>query len=213
MLSAKHYDPGEPPAPTHNEKTYFVEQRGIPIENLYLLRGDDGVTFENIKKAIRSIAEKSDENDLVFVFLGAHGYKGYICIHENETSTIYYLPYEKLDKELDKIKCKAMVIHISACYSGSAIPYLKEDNRVIVTDASAEREAGGSVNLFGIVPCINKSLSECISVYPLEMDKNYDNLITVKEIFDYWKSRLSEHNPQLYNPNNLAEKIYMGMIK
>ena len=215
VLSAKHLNPGDPPRPTVHEKTYFVEQRGIPIKNLYLLRGDDGVTFENIKKAIRSIAEKSDENDLVFVFLGAHGYKGYICIRENETSTDYYLPYEKLDKELDKIKCKMMVVYIDACFSGSAIPYLKEDNRVIVTTASKDRMGGGSLNLLGRVPPPppNKPVPwdpNQVGVYPSEMDKNCDGFVSLKEVFEYWKPRLNKQDPQLYNPD-LAEKIYMGV--
>ena len=112
-----------------------------------------------------------------------------------------------------------MVVYIDACYCGSAIPYLKEDNRVIVTTASKERKAKGSLNLLGRIPPPppNKPVPwdpNQVGVYPSEMDKNCDGFVSLKEVFDYNThkkgSLLSKQDPQLYNPD-LAEKIYMGV--
>jgi len=47
-----------------------------------------------------------------------------------------------LDNELDKLDSEAVGIVIDACYSGSAIPHLQQDGRVIVTSSRGNETAG-----------------------------------------------------------------------
>ena len=111
----------------------------------------------------------STENDIVLIYIVTDGSVGRFHIHENE-----YMTYWRLNLEINKIKAKAITIVIDTCHSGSAIPFLKKENRIIITackqnELTVEYDARFNLALQGFS----------------DYEGNNDDLISVEEIFNY----------------------------
>lgn len=99
---------------------FFVEKEKIPAENVFLLVGnwEDGATPSNFEEAVSRVAQRSDAESLVFVFLSGHGGgdppvmwfadgKGY----EVGDS----LRYTEIGEVLNEIECKEMLVGVFSC--------------------------------------------------------------------------------------------------
>jgi hypothetical protein len=114
-------------------------------DHIKLLTGN--VTKIDVFQGIKWLIDNVNESDTVLICLDDHGMKNYFCLD----STIFNKGrfwYWQLGRELNKIDCGAMVIVISACYSGSAIPFLKQKNRVIMTSSSPYDASGNFIEGF-----------------------------------------------------------------
>lgn len=78
--------------------------------------------LNSIRNAIQQIAGLADQDDICMYFHSSHGSEG----------GAHGVGYSQLDEALDKVISNVVVI-INACHSGSAIPYLKQTHRVILT--------------------------------------------------------------------------------
>lgn len=122
--------PGLVPYVIEEPTQFFVKKGKVSPENItgLALREADHVSLKN---AIDQIANKSDSNDIVLLFLNGHGGYGGISGDVN---------YSELDKWLENIQAKAVIVVILACFSHTAIPVLKEgsSSRIILVNASTE---------------------------------------------------------------------------
>lgn len=110
------------------------------VDSLPLLNGP------NLEALLSGFGAKMDpENDVLVLFLTSHGSKGHFAVSFSGFSPNDITP-EQLRAMLDKAKIKNRVLIISACYSGSFIPALKDDNTLIITAASDSRTSFGCSN-------------------------------------------------------------------
>jgi hypothetical protein len=101
-------------------------------------------TTLNLRKAIRRVARTMDkEEDVLFIYLTSHGAR------EGQLAADFW-PFElteltpaMLRKWLDEAEIKHRVIAVSACYSGSWIPSLKDDATLVLTAADADHTSYG----------------------------------------------------------------------
>ncbi len=100
----------------------------------------------NLDALLAGLALKMDtQNDVLALFLTSHGSPGTFQIQFSGFSFNDLTP-ERLADMLNRSGIKNRVLVISACYSGSFISALKNENTLIVTAASAERSSFGCSN-------------------------------------------------------------------
>jgi len=144
-------------------------------ENIISLYGETP-TRNSVIQAIDTIAENDNPDDTTLIIIVSHG--GYWeNIGKGDFSVKdYSFPYSELDDELDKLSSEKIGIIISACHSGSAIPDLQDNGRVIFTSCKAE-DTGGLDNQ---VPLGLQGFADyCIN------SGNKNGIITMNELFEY----------------------------
>ncbi|MGE0119167.1 MAG: C13 family peptidase [Dongiaceae bacterium] len=100
----------------------------------------------NLERAIPFVASRMNrDEDILFLFLTSHGSPGLLSV-EFWPLRLNDLSVEDLDRMLDASGIKWRVVIVSACYSGSFIAPLQDDNTLIVTAASADRKSFGCSN-------------------------------------------------------------------
>ncbi|RLF83693.1 hypothetical protein DRN44_00215 [Thermococci archaeon] len=189
---------------------FFVNDEKIPSENFYLYVGKNA-TVDNLERALKDISEKSDENDFVYLFLSAHGNeKGRIYPFKEVDSGLKLIPieYSTIDKWLDNINSKYQVVVVDACGSGSAIDALKDEHRIILTSVNYEKAHTMPYVHLLVGMALSKWYPEnYISIRKLYEDAKGLNECMCEPMRDYFKE---ESNPQIYDPEGLASKIYLG---
>lgn len=176
----------------------FFKQEGVPSENIFLLLYEDS-TGPNLRKTIEKIAEKSTDNDIVFISLHAHSTPG----------GVKEIPYASINDWLNKVKAKVVIVHIIACGSESALPVLKDGPypRIVFI------WYGEFFSALGIGP---------VGKYSVEVDTKYgnsDGYVSLKEISSWhendWKfvSPMALETgvgiPTMLDSSNISSKIYL----
>ena len=149
-------------------------------ENNIITLLDKEPSISNFSNAVDFIAGNIKPSDTLVVYLSSHGTSGYFCLYKQAIS------YKKIDNELDKINCAAMGVMTSACESGGAIPYLKQDGRVIVTACRAEENTPGIAWMFSLG-------SDGFGDYCVNGGNN-DGAVSIEEAFNYVKGDTDESN-------------------
>ncbi len=96
--------------------------------------------------ALRRIGQQMNkESDVLFLYMTSHGLPNQF---EMENDPIYLNDVDPkwLKDTLDKSGIRWRVIVISACYSGSFVPALQDDNTLIITASAADRASFGCSN-------------------------------------------------------------------
>ncbi len=100
----------------------------------------------NLALALEGVGKKMDvEKDVLILFITTHGGTRQLSVRFSR----FYpnnLSAQRLANILKKSKIKHKVLIISACYSGSFIPALKDENTLIMTASHAERSSFGCSN-------------------------------------------------------------------
>ncbi|MBA7605641.1 hypothetical protein ES703_12775 [subsurface metagenome] len=109
---------------------FFNGKGEVPPENIIRLYGEEA-NAANLESAIDEIASKSDENDIVFLYMVGHGGGGAI---EQDVE------YTMLDEWLDKVNAMAIVVTIMACGCEEALPILKDGScpRIVFVHSAGE---------------------------------------------------------------------------
>jgi len=145
------------------------------------------VTYNDAESAFTWLAENTDENDIVLISSNTHGMDGYILLSDCN------LYYTEIDEWMDQLNVKGIFYSISACHSGSAIPILGEENRVIAT-ACRSNESGGTAWFLVFLFCnydavgyygFEDAPSPNGAFYRRDCDLNADGWISVEEAFIY----------------------------
>lgn len=120
---------------------FFAEKGKVPTENIIMLKQEKAIR-PNLQKAIEEVAAKADENDLVFLSIDTHGSTDWIGSHPSYTKEWYEKKYSSglgpedppypginyidIDKWLDTINAKVVIVRIMACGCESALPVLRD---------------------------------------------------------------------------------------
>lgn len=190
---------------------FFVQHQKIPKENVYIFVGKKA-TVKNISKTLEEIAHKSNKNDFVYILLCGHGSeKGRIVFWSSENSHTVHLSYAVIDKWIDKIPSKYKAIIIDACGSGSAIEFLKDNDRVILTSTGKERARAMPYHhiLVGLA-FTNWYPEDYLSMKKLYEDAKGNNSYMHEKMKEYFKLKI---NPQIYDPLNISHLFYLGEFK
>ncbi len=186
-----------PDLPMCKEQTEFYQEvlisSGWKEENVITLI-DENATNTKIIDAIQRIAENDSTCDTTLISIASHGS---ISLFKTFNS---YMRYFDLDAELDKLDSAAIGIIIGACYSNTAIPYLQQDGRVIVTSCKVDCHAG----LYGIIGYgLQEFADNCVD----SGDNN--GVVSLEEAFEYLRYELdfAEFHPHIQD--NLSGELHL----
>lgn len=117
----------------------------------------------SMELALRRIGQQMNrESDVLFLYMTSHGLSNQFEM-ENAPLDLKDVDPKWLKETLDKSGIRWRVIVISACYSGSFVPALQDDNTLIITASAADRASFGCSNeadytyfgrAFLIRPCV-----------------------------------------------------------
>lgn len=100
----------------------------------------------SMELALRRIGQQMNrESDVLFLYMTSHGLSNQFEM-ENAPLDLKDVDPKWLKETLDKSGIRWRVIVISACYSGSFVPALQDDNTLIITASAADRASFGCSN-------------------------------------------------------------------
>jgi hypothetical protein len=100
----------------------------------------------SMEMALRRIGQQMNkESDVLFLYMTSHGLPNEFEM-ENAPIDLNDVDPKWLRDTLDKSGIRWRVIVISACYSGSFVPALQDDNTLIITASAADRASFGCSN-------------------------------------------------------------------
>ncbi len=127
----------------------FQRRFGAEGRTLILVNNPDTVadvplaSVSNLRDAIFGVAQKMDrDEDVLFLYVTSHGQAGIVAVRFAGLS-LNGLRAETLRRILDDAGIKNRVLAISACYSGSFIEPLRDENTLIMTASAADRTSFG----------------------------------------------------------------------
>ncbi|AMB85116.1 peptidase C13 [Pseudomonas agarici] len=100
-------------------------------------------TRENLRRAARTLAERSGPEDLIFIYLTSHGSHEHELVLDQQRLELADLPADELASVLAPLKSRDKIVVISACYSGGFIPALKDERTLVMTASRADRVSFG----------------------------------------------------------------------
>lgn len=100
-------------------------------------------TRENISRAMRTLAQRSGPEDLVFIYLTSHGTQDHELVLDQPRIELADLPADELAAVMAPLKNRDKVVVISACYSGGFIPVLKDERTLVITASREDRVSFG----------------------------------------------------------------------
>ena len=100
-------------------------------------------TRENLTRVVQALAERSGEEDLIFIYLTSHGSSRHELNLDQPRLQLADLPASELAALLAPLKQRNKVVVVSACYSGGFIPPLKDEKTLVMTAARADRVSFG----------------------------------------------------------------------
>ena len=100
-------------------------------------------TRENISRAMRTLAQRSGPEDLVFIYLTSHGTQDHELVLDQPRIELADLPADELAAVMAPLKNRDKVVVISACYSGGFIPALKDERTLVITASREDRVSFG----------------------------------------------------------------------
>ena len=100
-------------------------------------------TKENIKSVLSSVARWADQETLVVLLFTSHGSPNLLRIKIGYGGYSTNLSANELRDYLAELKSIPTLLIISACFSGSFVPILANENRIIITAAAKDRVSFG----------------------------------------------------------------------
>ena len=100
-------------------------------------------TRENISRAMRTLAQRSGPEDLLFIYLTSHGTQDHELVLDQPRIELADLPADELAAVMAPLKNRDKVVVISACYSGGFIPALKDERTMVITASREDRVSFG----------------------------------------------------------------------
>jgi formylglycine-generating enzyme required for sulfatase activity len=185
---------------------YLEKTRGIPTENIILLR-DNEVTKEGLKEAAEKAAESTGKNGILwFIFIG-HGVPDkdlndglLVGIDAQQTAQSLKqrgLPINTLMDEIIKTKAGKIVVIIDACFSGmgaQGTPIVKGLQPLVLTNLGIPKDprlavftAAKGSEFAGPLPGENRPAFSYLTLGGLRgwADINQDGNLTADELYAY----------------------------
>ena len=141
-------------------KRLFDERLGAAGRSIALASSTDALeefpiaSVTNLSRALKRVGEAMNEDDVLFLFLTAHGDRAHRLSASQPPLDLAQLTPTSLGRLLHDSGIKWRVIVVSACYSGGYIEPLRDANTVVITAAAPDRtsfgcEAGRDFTYFG----------------------------------------------------------------
>ena len=125
------------------ESAYFAENRIVKLVN-----SDEAHTAypllnrSNLKRAVSSVSDAMDDDDILLLFLTSHGRPDRLSIYFEGVIGRDLRP-DDIDDALTEAGVENVIVIVSACYSGSFIDELRRPERLILTAARHDRTSFG----------------------------------------------------------------------
>jgi peptidase C13-like protein len=100
-------------------------------------------TKQNVAAVLSRVAALAGKDSLVLVLLTSHGVPNRLVIKIGQGEVQDHLSPEELKGYLEPLRSIPTVVIISSCFSGSFIPALAADNRIVITAAARDRTSFG----------------------------------------------------------------------
>jgi hypothetical protein len=185
----------------------------LPIDGrvLRLVNGDDPhgpaplATRANIAAAVRAVGDRMDKDeDVLILFMTSHGSRSGVGLQRPRRPLTELMPRD-LAAMLEGAGIRHRVVIVSACYSGTFVPPLANDNTIVITAADARNPSFGCApgrdwTYFGDA-FFNRSLHPGVDLERAFNDARI--VISAWELAD----RLSSSNPQAHFGPALVEKL------
>jgi hypothetical protein len=97
----------------------------------------------NLRRALARAGEAMNEEDTLFLFLTAHGFRDHRLSAVQPPLELAALTPTSLSRMLQDAGIKWRVIVVSACYSGGYIEPLRDDNSIVITASAPDRVSFG----------------------------------------------------------------------
>jgi hypothetical protein len=130
------------------DKSFNAEGRSIAmISNAATLTEYPIATAHNLRRTLAHMATRMNvDEDILMVYVTAHGDQGHGLSGHAPPVDLAPVNPAVLARALNEAGIKWRVLVISACYAGGFIRPLKDDNTLIITAASADRQSFGCEN-------------------------------------------------------------------
>lgn len=147
-------------------------------------------TPETLAEAVQQISSHAGPDDIVVVFISTHGNRKILSVniahHELAPMTA-----TQLSAALSPLGNRPTVVILAACFSGSFLPELQGDRRIVITSASGERASFG---------CQAKSRN---TFFTEELFANaFDSSKSLSQIMADAKVRVAQREHALKFPNS-----------
>jgi Flp pilus assembly protein TadD len=209
---------------------------GFNPDNVTLLVNEQA-TYQEISRALEQLQNRAGPRDLAFVFFAGHGLvnrsnQAFLLTHDSQPEQLFptSLEMDRFNSVLKNMRARSTVIITDACHSGAIGDLINQsDSPEMVKSVSAKSFADpsgridqSSFILSAASPMQSswemKSLRHGLFTHHLlgglngKADRNADNLVTSKELYDYvathvqrdseqeGRSQVPEFNPQ-YDPS------------
>jgi hypothetical protein len=97
-----------------------------------------------LRRALLGIAQRMDrQRDVLFLALSSHGKNEPRLVVSNGALPLDQLRGDDLARILRESGIRWKVVAISACYAGAFIPYLKDEDTIVITAAAPDRTSFG----------------------------------------------------------------------
>mgnify|MGYP000184439659 CR=1 FL=1 len=124
-------------------------------------------TLSNLKLALKGMATRMNEDDLLVLFLTSHGSKDHQLYVDMQPLPLDWIEPGDLRAALDAAGIDWRVVIVSACYSGGFIDALQNPMSLVITAARADRPSFGcgddsEITYFGrafLVDALNQTRS------------------------------------------------------
>ncbi len=130
----------------------FDEHFNTSNRSIILINHRDSVktiamaSVSNLRAVINGVAERMDiDKDVLVLFITSHGSEDRLTFHFPRFALNDLTPTE-LSSMLAQSRIKNRIIILSACYSGSFISELADENTLIMTAAAADKTSFGCAN-------------------------------------------------------------------
>jgi hypothetical protein len=100
-------------------------------------------TRENLRRAIKTISQRSGAEDLVFIYLTSHGSADHQLALQQPRLELGDLAASELAEILKPLQQRNKIVVVAACYAGGFIPPLKDDKTLVITASRADRVSFG----------------------------------------------------------------------
>ena len=136
----------------------------------------------NVKSEFEKLANKVTSNDDVYVYLTSHGAIDYLALYGSGQN----LKASELKGYLDNLNAKSIIVHITACHSGSFVDDLSGSNRTIVTCTSVQESGwAGDYEVFFENFIAGLTGTNLYNGNAVDCDVNKDEEYDLEECFVY----------------------------
>lgn len=123
-----------------------LEGRGLELVNSPTAGGEDGplATVSGLRRALAGVAQRMNlDEDVLILFLTSHGDEDAELSVTQDILPLEPLRGQALRAALDDAGIRWRIVVISACHSGSFIPFLEDEHTLVATAARADRSSFG----------------------------------------------------------------------